>query len=78
MCVSVCLSVSKLKFIIFLAQIFKKSVREQSDYQNQSHTVGAYNRHEHGLTRIIRRQSLPRYIAIYNSSTQVRDRHAEL
>ena len=36
------------------------------------------NRHEHGLERIIRRRSLPRNIAIYNSPTQVRDRRVEL
>ena len=35
-------------------------------------------RHDHGLGRIIRRRYMPRYIAIYNSPTQVRDRQVEL
>ena len=46
-----------------------------SSRQGELHTC---TRHEHGLTRIIRRRSLPRYIAIYNSPTQVRDRRVEL
>ena len=40
--------------------------------------MGQSGRHEHGLERIIRRRSLPRNIAIYNSPTQVRDRRIKL
>ena len=36
------------------------------------------SRQEHGLRRTIRRRSLPWNIAIYNSPTQVQDRHVEL
>ena len=42
-----------------------------------AHSQGS-TRHDHGLRRIIRRRYMPRYIAIYNSPTQVRDRHVEL